>query len=113
MVLHRQTLNYKFTITTHQNILRVSGNEKKTNIAKYLKNEYIYIFVEYFLWNIYTKWMLLTKQKIYWLIIKKQIQKTLIISLKKASSNLLVEKIKSIVAFKMSELVMISKHRFP
>ena len=55
MVLHRQTLNYKFTITTHQNILRVSGNEKKTNIAKYLKNEYIYIFVEYFLWNIYTK----------------------------------------------------------
>ena len=45
MVLHRQTLNYKFTITTHQNILRVSGNEKKTNIAKYLKNEYIYIYI--------------------------------------------------------------------
>ena len=30
-----------------------------------------------------------------------------------ASSNLLVEKIKSIVAFKMSKLVMISKDGFP
>ena len=52
MVLHRQTLNYKFTITTHQNILRVSGNEKKTNIAKYLKNEYIYIYIYIYLLNI-------------------------------------------------------------
>ena len=40
--------------------------------------------------------MLLTKQRVYWLIIKKQIEKkTLIISLKRASSNLLVDKIKS------------------
>ena len=30
-----------------------------------------------------------------------------------ASSNLLVDKIKSIVAFKMSELVIISKDGFP
>ena len=52
MVLHRQPLNYKFTITTHQNILRVSGNEKKTNIAKYLKNEYIYIYIYIYLLNI-------------------------------------------------------------
>ena len=59
--------------------------------------------------------MLLTKQKIYWLIIKKQIQieKTLVASLKRASSNLLVDKIKSIVAFKFRELVMVSKNGFP
>ena len=31
MVLHRHILNYKFTITRHQNILKVSGNEKKIN----------------------------------------------------------------------------------
>ena len=42
-----------------------------------------YILVAYFVLNIYTKWMLLMKQKIYWLIIKKQTEKTLIISLKK------------------------------
>ena len=42
MVLHRHLLNKKFTITRHRNILRVSGNEKKTNITKYfLKNIYI------------------------------------------------------------------------
>ena len=35
-------------------------------------------------------------------------KKTLIISLKMVSSNLLVDKIKLIAAFKMSELVMIS-----
>ena len=39
--------------------------------------------------------MLLTKERVYWLIIKKQIGK------------------KSIIAFKMSELVMISKDAFP
>ena len=44
--------------------------------------------------NIYTKWILL-------------------ILLKIASSNLLVDKIKSIVASKMSELVMISEDGFP
>ena len=38
------------------------------------------MLVEYFVLNIYTEWMLLTKEKIYWLIIKKQIKKTLIIS---------------------------------
>ena len=37
---------------------------------------YIYILVEYFVLNIYTKWMLLT-EKIYWLIIKKQIEKNI------------------------------------
>ena len=37
----------------------------------------------------------------------------MIISLKRASSNLLVGKIKSRVAFKMSELVMTSKDGFP
>ena len=35
MALHRHILNKKFTITLHQNILRVSGNEKKTNITEY------------------------------------------------------------------------------
>ena len=44
---------------------------------------YMYILAEYFVLNIYTKWMLQTKQKIYWLIIKKQTEKTLIIPLKK------------------------------
>ena len=45
MVLHRHILNKKFTITRHRNILRVSGNEKKTNITKYfLKKEYIDIY---------------------------------------------------------------------
>ena len=51
-------LNYKFTMTRHRNMLRVSGNEKKNNITKYsLKKEYIYIYilVEYFVFNIYTK----------------------------------------------------------
>ena len=80
MVLHRHILNQKFTITRHRNILSASGNEKNniTNITKYfLKKEYIYILVEYFILNIYTKWMLLTKQKIYWLTFKKQIGKNL------------------------------------
>ena len=77
MVLHRHILNQT---------LRVSGNEKKTNMRKYLKkrNIYIYIYyilVEYYVLNIYTKWMVLTKQKVYWLIIKKQTEKN--ISLKK------------------------------
>ena len=40
--------------------------------------------VEYFVLNMYTKLMLLTKQKIYWLIIKKHIGKN-IISFKKGS----------------------------
>ena len=86
MVVHRHILNETFTITRHRNVLRVSGNEKKTNITKYFlkKKIYRYILVEYFVLNIYTKWMLLTKQKIYWLIIQKQIEKTLIISLKRA-----------------------------
>ena len=45
MVLHRHILNKKFTITRHRNILRVSGNEKKTNITKYfLKKIYIDIY---------------------------------------------------------------------
>ena len=58
--------------------------------------------------------MLLTKQRVYWLITKKQIEKkALIISSKKGFFNLLVDKIKSIVAFKMSELVMVSKDGFP
>ena len=39
MALHRHILNKKFTITLHQNILRVSGNEKKTNITEYLKKK--------------------------------------------------------------------------
>ena len=41
--------------------------------------------IEYFVLNIYTNWMVITKQKCYWLILKKkQIEKkTLIISLKK------------------------------
>ena len=39
-------------------------------------------------------------------------KKTFIFSLKKSSSNLLVDKIKSIVAFKMSKLVTISKDGF-
>ena len=56
--------------------------------------------------------MLLLKQKIYWLSIKKQQKKALIISLK-SSSNLLVDKINSIEAFKTSELVMISRDVFP
>ena len=52
--------------------------------------------------------MLLTRQKVYWLIIKKQIEKDIDYFCKKrASSNLLVDKIKSIVVFNMSELVMI------
>ena len=33
------------------------------------------MLLEYFVLNIYTKWMLLTKQRVYWLIIKKQIEK--------------------------------------
>ena len=86
MALHRHILNKKFTITLHQNILRVSGNEKKTNITEYFKkkNIYRYILLEYFVLNIYTKWMLLTKRRLRWLVIKKQIgNKTLTISLKK------------------------------
>ena len=43
----------------HRQILRVSGNEKKTNITKYFFKKriyiYIYILVEYFVLNIYTK----------------------------------------------------------
>ena len=46
------------------------------------------------------------------MIIRKQ-KKTLITSLKGPSSNLLVGKIKSVVAFRMSELVMISRVGFP
>ena len=30
---------------------------------------YRYIFLEYFALNIYTKWMLLTKERVYWLLI--------------------------------------------
>ena len=57
--------------------------------------------------------MLLTKQRVYWLIIKKQIEKkTLIISLKKGFFKSFSGQ-KSIVAFTMSELVMISKDGFP
>ena len=55
--------------------------------------------------------MLLTKQKIYSLIIKKQIEKNIDYFFKKGL--LLVDKIKLIVAFRMSELVMISKDGFP
>ena len=45
MFLQRHILNLKFTITRHQNILRVSGNEERTNITKYfLKKEYIDIY---------------------------------------------------------------------
>ena len=40
-------------------------------------------------------------------------KKTLIISLKKGFFNLLLDKMKSIVAFKMSELLMVSKDGFP
>ena len=58
--------------------------------------------------------MLLTRQKVYWLIIKKQIEKDIgYFCKKRASSNLLVDKIKSKVVFNMSELVMISKDGFP
>ena len=35
MILHRYILNLKSTITTYRNVLRVSGNEQKTNITKY------------------------------------------------------------------------------
>ena len=49
MVVHRNILNKKFTITRHRNILRVSGNEKKTNITKYL-NIYIYIYIYIYIW---------------------------------------------------------------
>ena len=53
--------------------------------------------------------MVLTKPKVYGFIIETNKQKkTLIISLKMVSSNLLVDKIKLRAAFKMSELVMIS-----
>ena len=56
MVLHRHILNQKFTITRHRNILRVLGNEKKTNITKYFfKNIYRYKLLEYFVLNICTK----------------------------------------------------------
>ena len=43
MVLHRHIPNKKFTITRHRNILRVSGNEKKTDITEYFLKIYIYI----------------------------------------------------------------------
>ena len=57
MVLHRHILNKKFTITRHRNILRVSGNEKKTNKKNiFKKGIYRYILVEYFVLNIYTKY---------------------------------------------------------
>ena len=56
--------------------------------------------------------MLLTKQRFYCLITKKQIEKKDIdYFFKKGFFKL--DKIKSIVAFKMSELVMISKDGFP
>ena len=55
--------------------------------------------------------MLLTKQKIYSLIIKKQIKKNIDYFFKKGL--LLVDKIKLIVAFRMSELVMYQKADFP
>ena len=44
MVPHRYILNKKFTTTRHQNILRVCGDEKKTNMTKYL-NIYVYIYI--------------------------------------------------------------------
>ena len=44
MVLHRHILNEKFTIIRHRHILRVSGNEKKTNIKYFLKKEYVDIY---------------------------------------------------------------------
>ena len=48
------------------------------------------------------------------MIIKKQIGKNINHFFKKRiSTNLLVDKIKSVVAFKMSEMVMISKDGFP
>ena len=47
MILHRHILNLKFTISRHRNILKVSGNEKKTDIKNYWKN----ILVEYFVLN--------------------------------------------------------------
>ena len=56
--------------------------------------------------------MLLTKQRVYWLIIRKQIEKKNS-SFKKGFFKFLLDKIKSIVAFKMSELGMISKDGFP
>ena len=57
--------------------------------------------------------MLLTKQRVYWLIIKKQVEKKkLIISFKKGFFKSFSGQNKAIVAFKMSELVMISKDDF-
>ena len=60
MVLHRHILNKKFTITRHRNILRGSGNEKKTITTKYFLRKiyiyiyiYIYILLEHFVLNIY------------------------------------------------------------
>ena len=45
-------------------LLRVSGNEKKTNITKYFFLKiYRYILIEYFVLNIYTKyWMKVTNE---------------------------------------------------
>ena len=50
--------------------------------------------------------MLLMKQKVYWLLFKQQTEKNYrwLFIWKNASSNHLVDKIKSIVAFKMSKL---------
>ena len=59
--------------------------------------------------------MVLTKQRLIDCFLrKKQTKKALlVISLKMASSNLLVNKINSIVVFRMSELVLISIDTFP
>ena len=84
MVLHWHT---KLKIYNHQTpkYSKVSGNEKKSSIAKCLKKkEYIDIYYLNISYWMDTKWMLLTKQRVYWLIIKKQIEKKLIISLKKS-----------------------------
>ena len=58
---------------------------------------------------------ILTKQRVYWLIIKKQIEKKKhwLFLWKRTSSNLSVDRIKLMVAFKMSDLVMTSKDGFP
>ena len=57
--------------------------------------------------------MLLTKQRVYWLIIKKQVEKkNWLFLLKRAFFKSFSGQNKAIVAFKMSELVMISKDDF-
>ena len=57
--------------------------------------------------------MVLTKEKLGWLIIKKKTGKEMIISLKMGYSKFLVDKTRSIVVFNTSELVMTSRDGFP